>query len=204
MIDLYAAPTSNGMRGRIALEECGLEYTLHPINLQKGEHKTPEYLAMNPNGQIPVMVDRDGPGGKPLTLSQSGAILMYCAEKSGRFLPRDPATRAATWQAMMSAATDITPGFGTVFGLSSAKETHAPSIELFKGRLRNYLQVWDDTLAKRKYCAGDEVTVADLSLYAAYARLTGALPDVVAGLGNLARWGAEMGARPAIQRALKF
>ncbi len=204
MIDLYAAPTSNGMRARIALEECGLAYTLHPINLQKGEHKTPEFLAMNPNGQIPVMVERDGPGGRPLTLSQSGAILMYCAEKAGRFLPRDPAARAATWQAMMSAATDVTPGFGVVFGLGNAREPHAPSIELFKGRLRSYLKVWDDALAKRKYCAGDEVTVADLSLYAACARINTALPDLTAGLPNLARWAGEMGARPAIQRALKF
>jgi glutathione S-transferase len=96
MIDLYAAGTSNGMRARIALEECGLAYTFHPIALDKGEHKTPQFLAMNPNGQIPVIVDRDGPGGKPLTLSQSTAILMYCAEKSGKFMPKDPAARPAS------------------------------------------------------------------------------------------------------------
>lgn len=74
MIDLYAAGTSDGMRARIALEECGLPYTLRPIALEKAEHKTAAFLAMNPNGQIPVIVDRDGPGGKPLTLSQSTAI----------------------------------------------------------------------------------------------------------------------------------
>ena len=76
MIDLYAAGTSNGMRARMALEECGLAYTLHPVALDKGEHKTPQFLALNPNAQIPVIVDRDGPGGKPLTLSQSTAILI--------------------------------------------------------------------------------------------------------------------------------
>ena len=93
MIDLYAAGTSNGMRARIALEECGLPYKLNFIDLAKGENRTPQLLAMNPNGQIPVIVDHDGPGGKPLTLSQSSAILLYCAEKSGKFLPGDPAAR---------------------------------------------------------------------------------------------------------------
>ena len=77
MIDLYTAGTSNGVRARIALEECGLPYTLHPIALDKGEHKTAAFLAMNPNGQIPVIVNRDGPEGKPLTLAQSTAILIY-------------------------------------------------------------------------------------------------------------------------------
>ena len=79
MIDLYAAPTSNGIRARIALEECGLQYKLHPIDLQKGENKTPQYLAMNPMGQIPVLIDNEGPGGKKVTLAQSSAIMMYCA-----------------------------------------------------------------------------------------------------------------------------
>jgi len=74
MIDLYAAATSNGMRARIALEECGLAYKLHPVDLAKGEHRTAAFLAMNPNGQIPVIVDHEGPGGRPLTLSQSSAI----------------------------------------------------------------------------------------------------------------------------------
>jgi len=77
MIDLYAAGTSNGMRARIGLEECGLKYTLHPIALEKGENKTPQFVALNPNAQIPVIVDHEGPGGKPVTVSQSSAILVY-------------------------------------------------------------------------------------------------------------------------------
>src|SRR5258708_8485832 len=111
MIDLYAAGTSNGMRARIALEECGLAYTLHPIDLMKGEQRAANFLAMNPNGQIPVIVDHDGPGGKAVTLSQSTAILLYCAEKSGKFIPKDPAARPAVLQALMNASTDITPIF---------------------------------------------------------------------------------------------
>jgi GST-like protein len=203
MIDLYAAGTSNGMRARIALEECGLPYTFHPIALDKGEHKTAAFLAMNPNGQIPVIVDRDGPGGKPLTLSQSTAILIYCAEKSGRFMPQNGAARAAMLQALMNASTDVTPIFGAYFALVRSKDPHAPSVQVFKDRLRGLFKVWDDQLGARKYCAGGEVTIADFSLYAGYARMMALAPDIVAGFANVARWGQDMAARPAIQRATR-
>lgn len=201
MIDLYAAGTSNGMRARIALEECGLEYRWHPIDLTKGEHKSPQFLALNPDGQIPVMVDDAVPGGGKITLSQSSAIMMYCAERAGKFIPADPAKKAAMLQAYMSASTDITPTFGVVNALLRAKE---PAAETFKQRLREYFKVWDGRLAKRRYAAGDEVTLADFSLYAGYWRTQGALADVIAGLPNLARWAAEIAARPAIQRATRL
>jgi GST-like protein len=206
MIDLYAAGTSNGMRARIALEECGLKYNWHPIDLAKGEHKTPQFLALNPNGQIPVIVDNEGPGGKKVTLSQSSAILMYCAEKSGKLIPKDPAKKAAMLEAYMSASTDITPMFGTVNACVRAKEpaAYAAAADMFKGRLKNYFKVWDDKLAKHKYAAGDEVTIADLSLYAGYWRTKGAFPELVGGMANLERWAAEINARPGVQRALKI
>lgn len=201
MIDLYAAGTSNGMRARIALEECGLEYRWHPIDLTKGEHKSPQFLALNPDGQIPVMVDDAVPGGGKITLSQSSAIMMYCAERAGKFIPAAPAKKAAMLQAYMSASTDITPMFGVVNALLRAKE---PAAETFRQRLREYFKVWDERLTKRRYAAGDEVTLADFSLYAGYWRTKGALPDVIAGLPNLERWAAEIAARPAIQRATKL
>jgi GST-like protein len=204
MIDLYAAGTSNGMRARIAVEECGLAYRLHPIDIQKGEQKLPGFLAMNPMGQIPVLVDNEGPGGKPLTLSQSTAILVYCAEKSGRFLPRDPAARAAMLQALMSASTDITPMLGALFAVIRSKDPHGPTADLFRSRVRGYFKVWDDYLAERRYCAGSELTIADLSLYAGYARAKGAVPETCEGLPNLERWAKELGGRPAIQRATRF
>lgn len=204
MIDLYAAGTSNGMRARIALEECGLEYTLHPIDLAKGENRTPQFLAMNPMGQIPVIVDRDGPGGKPVTIAQSTAILLYCAEKSGKFLPKDAAARALAYQALMSASTDVTPMFGALFACVRSKEPHEPTIAMLRERLKGMFKYWDDQLARKKYAAGDEVTVADLSLLAGWLRTKGSAPDVVDGFPNLARWAAEMSARPAVQRALKF
>jgi glutathione S-transferase len=204
MIDLYAAGTSNGMRARIALEECGLKYNWHPIDLTKGEHKKPEFLALNPMGQIPVLVDSEGPGGKKVTLAQSSAIMMYCAEKAGKFIPKDGAKRAAMLEAYMSASTDITPMFGTVNTIVRSQEPHEPTASMFKERLRGYFKVWNDLLAKRKYAAGDEVTIADLSLYAGYWRTKGVQPACVEGFANLERWGAEMAARPGIQKALKI
>ena len=206
MIDLYAAGTSNGMRAHIALEECGLKYNWHPIDLTKGEQKKPEFLAMNPMGQIPVIIDNEGPGGKKITLAQSSAIMMYCAEKAGKFIPKDPAKRAAMLEAYMSASTDITPGFGAVNTCVRAKDP-APYVaagEMFKERLKGYFKVWDGLLGKRKYAAGDEMTIADLSLYAGYWRTQGTFPELVAGMSNLERWGSEIGARPGVQRALKL
>ena len=204
MIDLYAAGTSNGMRARIALEECGLAYNFHPINLEKGENKTPQFLAMNPVGQIPVIVVQEGPGGKPVTLSQSSAILLYCAEKSGKHLPK-AADRPAFLEALMRASTDITPTLGAIFNSSKVKpEAHAPTVGMFKDFWKRYLKVWDDLLAKRKYAAGGDFTIADISLYAGYVRMSKAIPELVEGYPNLARWAQEVGARPAIQRALKF
>jgi len=204
MIDLYAAGTSNGMRARIALEECGLPYKLNFIDLTKGEHKTPQFLALNPNAQIPVIVDHDGPGGKPVTLSQSTAILLYCAEKSGKFMPKDAAAKPAVLQALMSASTDVTPTIGTVFGIVRGKDPHAPTADMFKGRLRGMFKVWDELLGKRKYAAGDELTIADFSLYAGYLRAQAVIADTCEGLPNLERWAKEIAARPGVQRAVKF
>ena len=159
---------------------------------------------MNPNGQIPVIVDHDGPGGKPLTLSQSTAILLYCAEKSGKFLPTDAAARPAVLQALMSASTDVTPVFGALTAMANTKPPHEASVQSFKDRLRGLFKVWDDQLATRKYAGGSEISVADLSLYAGYWRTKGAQPALVEGFPNLDKWAAEMAARPAIQKAVKF
>ena len=139
-----------------------------------------------------------------MLISQSTAILMYCAEKTGRHLPKDPAARPAMLQALMAASTDVTPTFGAVNTVMRAKEVHAPTVEDFKGRLKAQFQTWDGILARQKYAGGSELTIADLSLYAGYWRTKGAMPDLVAGMPNLERWGNEIGARPAIQRAVKI
>jgi len=163
-----------------------------------------KFLTMNPNGQIPVIVDSEGPGGKPVTLSQSSAILVYAGEKSGKFIPKDAAARPAFWQALMSASTDMTPTLGSIFQIVRGKDPHGPSADLFKGRWKQYLKVWDEKLAEQKYAAGKELSLADFSLYAGYARCKGVLPELCEGFANVDRWAAEMAARPAIQRALKF
>jgi GSH-dependent disulfide-bond oxidoreductase len=204
MIDLYAAGTANGIRARIGLEECGLAYTFHPVDLMKGEQKSAAFLAMNPNGQIPVIVDSDGPGGGPVTLSQSVAILLYCAEKSGKYLPKDAARRPAFLQALFSAASDMSIALTGVLTLSRAKEPHAPSVDTFKSMWRNYMKVWDEQLRRQRYAVGEEISVADFALYGVYARAKAAQPALVEGFANLARWGDELAARPATQRAMKF
>jgi len=204
VIDLYAAPTSNGVRAKIILDECGLPYTLHKINMQAGDHKKPEYLKLNPNGAIPTIVDSDGPGGKPVTVTQSVAILHYCAQKAGKFLPKDSAGDAAMWEALMHVATDVSPTIGAVFQLRRAKEPHKPSQELFESKVKTYLKVWDDKLAKQKYCLGNDVTIVDFALYGVYWRLKSVAPDLAAGMKNLDRWEAEIASRPGTKKGLAF
>jgi GST-like protein len=204
VIDLYAAGTSNGMRAKIMLEECGLAYKLHPIDLTKGENKTREFLALNPMAQIPVIVDSEGPGGKPVTLAQSIAILIYLAEKSGKFMPKEGAKRAAFWQALMNAATDMGPTLGSVFTIARSAAPHKPSQEMFETRFKQYLKTWDESLAKQKYCGGDEVTIADFALYAVYGRCKGVVPALVEGYPNLDRWAAEIGSRPGVKKGMSW
>jgi GST-like protein len=132
--------------------------------------------------------------------------MVYCAEKAGKFIPSDPAKKAAMLEAYMSASTDITPMFGSVNACVRAKDPapYAAAGDMFKQRLKGYFKVWDDKLAKRKYASGDDFTIADLSLYAGYWRTKGAFPELVAGMANLERWAGEMASRPGIQRALKI
>jgi GST-like protein len=201
MIELYAAGTGNGQRGAIALEETGLAYRLHKIDLTKGEQRAPEFLARNPMGQIPVIVDSEGPGGKPLTLSQSGAILLYAAEKSGKFLPKDPARRYKAIEWMMNACTDIAVTSGAIFQMSvAAKEKVPSSIEHFENRLLKFLRVCDGQLRTREFLT-DEITVADLALYPVTLGRK-ALIEKAGDLPNLTRWMAVLAARPGVQRAI--
>jgi len=204
VIDLYAAGTSNGMRARIMLEECGVPYKLHPIDLTKNEQKTPEFLAMNPCGQIPVIVDHEGPGGKKVTMAQSVGIMMYLAEKTGKFLPKDAAKRARFWQSLMNATSDMGPTLGSIFTIMRAKEPHKPSQQIFEERWKGYMQAWDGMLAKDKYCAGDELTVADFALYAVLGRAKMAVPTLLDGYKNVERWASEIGARPAVKKGMTF
>ena len=202
MIDLYLAPTGNGLRAAVALAECGLDYTPHKIDLAKGEARSPEFLKLNPAAQIPVIVDHDGPGGKPLTLAQSGAIILYCAEKTGKFLPKDPVKRALALQWFMQGATDVAPVSGAIFQLEMvAPEKNEAITKHFHKRLLNFFAVCDAQLAGNEYLAGD-LSIADFQLYPNYVARK-ALIDGAGGLSNLHRWAALMAARPAVAKGMK-
>ncbi len=202
MIDLYSAGTANGFRASVALEEAGLPYHLHKVDLAKGEHRSAEFLKRNPAGLIPVIVDQDGPGAKPLTLSQSGAIILYIAEKTGKFLPKDPAQRAVAMQWFMQGASDVAATSGAIFRLENSVPEKIPSsVDYFKQRLLGFFAVCDAHLAGREYLAG-ELSVADLMLYPNFA-LRKALVDQAGGFANLQRWGATMAARPAVRKGME-
>ena len=201
MIDLYFAGTANGLRASVALEETGLAYRLHKVDLAKGEQRTAEFLKLNPAGLIPVIVDSDGPGGKPFTLAQSGAILLYCAEKSGKFLPKDAARRAIAMQWVMQAASDIAGTSGAIFRLEvSAPEKSAANVEYFKKRLLGFFSVCDRALEGREFLV-DELSVADLMLYPNFATRK-QLVDQAGGFQNLQRWGAAMAGRQGVARGM--
>jgi len=202
MIDLYLAGTANGLRASVALEECELPYRAHAVDLAKGEQRTAEFLKLNPAGLIPVIVDSEGPGGKPFTLSQSGAILLYAAEKSGRFMPRDPAQRAIALQWVLQAASDIATSSNAVFVAENLlPEKTAANLELFKKRLLTAFAACDRRLEANEYLAG-ELSVADLLLYPNFA-VRKPLLDHAGGYPHLQRWGAAMGARPGVARGMK-
>ena len=202
MIELHAAPTANGLRAKVILEETGLPFRLVNIDLSKGEHKKPEYTTLNPLGVIPTIVDSDGPGGKPVTIGQSIAIMIYAGEKSGKFIPKDGARRARFWDALMFAATDMGPTLASVFAIHRSKEPHKPSQAIFEDRFRGYLKVWNDMLGRQKYCAGDEVTLADFALYCVTARVRQVIPPLAQGFPVLERWEQEIGQRPGVKKGM--
>ena len=190
MIELYTAQSSNGQRAAIALEECGLPYRVHKLELMKGEQKTPEFLALNPAGAIPVIVDPDGPGGASITLSQSGAIALYAAEKKGQLLTRDPARRALALQWLMYAVTDCASASMMVFFESVLLPEKLPAnLDFCQERLLRFFRVADARLA-------------GFALYP-LALVRKPAIDAAGDLGNLTRWMATIGQRPAVEKAMR-
>jgi GST-like protein len=202
MIELYTAATGNGQRAAIALEEAGLRYRAHKLDLAKGEQRSAEYLKINPAGAIPAIVDPEGPGGKPITLAQSGAILLYAAEKSGRFIPTDPARRVEAMQWFMQASTDCGPASGAIFLASNVVPVKSPENDAFLAqRLLKFLGLCDAQLAGKDHLVG-ELSIADLALYPVVLARK-ALVDKADGLANLRRWAASLAARPGVQRGVE-
>jgi GSH-dependent disulfide-bond oxidoreductase len=202
MIDLYTFQTSNGQRAAIMLEECGFPYRVHRIDLFKGEQQHPDYLAKNPIGAIPTIVDPDGPEGRPLTLTQSGAIALYLAEKAGRFLPTDPLRRIAAIQWLMYGMTDCAPASANLFLLGvRAPEKSEANMAWLTERMLRYFRIVDARLADRDYLA-DEISVADFALYPVYAVRKQKIDEANGALANLSRWGAALGARPGVAKGM--
>jgi len=201
VIDLYTAGTGNGHRAALALEESGLAYRTHKLNLAAGDQRKPEYLKINPAGTIPAIVDDEGPGGKPLAIAQSGAIALYVAEKSGKLLPKDPARRATALHWLMFACTDCAVTGGTIFQLANnAPEKSPSSVKFLEDRLVGFFRVCDQRLAGREYLA-DEFSVADLALFPV-ASMRKAMIETAGGMPNLLAWIARVGARPAIGKGM--
>ena len=202
MIEFYTAPTSNGHRVAIMLEECAIPYRLHRIDLAKGDQQSTEYLQVNPAGLIPAILDPEGPGGQPFALSQSGAILLYLAEKSGRFLPVDEHRRAVAYQWLMQALSDVACTSGTMFYVSSAvPDKSDANVAFFEQRLVRFLRHADAQLADREFLAG-ELSVADFALYPVCA-VRKSVIERAGDLPNLTRWRDALAQRPAVTRAMQ-
>lgn len=201
MITLYTWSTPNGRKISIALEECGLPYEVRPINIGADDQFTPEFLALNPNGKIPVIVDSEGPDGKPITICESGAILIYLAEKTGRFLPKDAHARYQALQWLMFQM----GGFGPMLGqahhfLRFAPEPVPYAANRYHKESQRLYGVLDKGLEGKDYIAG-EYSIADMALYPWAARHEWHQVDLAA-YPNVAAWYARVGARPAVQRGM--
>ena len=209
-LQLYSLNTPNGVKASIMLEETGLPYEPHLVDITKNETWGPEFLSLNPNGKIPAIIDPDGPGGKPLALFESGAILFYLAEKTGQFLPADPARRYETLQWVMFQMGGMGPIFGQVgfFNKFAGKaiEDKRP-LERYVAESKRVLGVLDGRLEGREWVMG-EYTIADISMLGWVRNLIGFYEarDLVEfdRLNNVPAWLERGLARPAVQRGLEI
>jgi GST-like protein len=201
MIDLYTWGTSNGRKASIMLEECGLPYRVHPINIGAGDQFTPEFVAINPNSKIPAIVDTDGPEGKPFTLFESGAILIYLAEKTGKFMPTSVTGRYVTLQWLMFQMGAIGPIFGQVHHfMRAAKEKVPYAIERFGKENRRLYGVLDKRLGEAPFLA-EAYSIADIATYPWVLRHEWQQVDL-AEYPNVKRWFDIISARPAVARGI--
>jgi GST-like protein len=208
-LQLYSLPTPNGVKVSIALEEIGLPYEPHAIDIGNNETSTPEFLSLNPNGKIPAIIDPEGPGGVPFGLFESGAILLYLAEKTGMLLPVDAARRYETIQWVFFQMAAVGPMFGQVgyFYKFAGKEiTDKRPLERYRVESKRLLGVLETRLSSRRWIMGDEYTIADISLLGWVRNLIGfyGARDLVEfdRLSRVPAWLERGLARPAVQRGL--
>lgn len=206
MIDVYSWATPNGHKVHIMLEETGLAYRVHPIDIGAGDQFKPEFLAISPNNKIPAIVDSEGPkraDGQPFSLFESGAILIYLAEKSGRFLPTDPAERYATFQWLMFQM----GGLGPMLGQAHHFRIYAPqqidyAITRYTNEAKRLYGVMNTQLAKTAYLAGHKYTIADIAAFPWTRSWQNQGIDLDA-FPHVKRWHEEIAARPAVQHGVE-
>ncbi|WEK57894.1 MAG: glutathione S-transferase N-terminal domain-containing protein [Candidatus Brevundimonas phytovorans] len=210
-LQLYSLPTPNGVKVSILLEELGLAYEPHLVDIGQNETWTPDYLSLNPNGKIPAILDPDGPSGKPLALFESGAILVYLAEKTGRFLPADPAARYETLQWVFFQMAAIGPMFGQVgfFHKFAGREYEDKRPrDRYVAESRRLLGVLEGRLESRDWIMGEDYTIADIASLGWVRNLIGFYEagDLVgfADFPHVAAWLERGLARPAVQRGLNI
>jgi GST-like protein len=201
MIDLYSWPTPNGIKVSIMLEECALPYAAHAVDIGAGDQFKPEFLAISPNNKIPAIVDSDGPGGTPISLFESGAILIYLAGKTGRFLPADVRGKYLALQWLMFQM----GGLGPMLGQAHHFRIYAPerveyAIKRYTSEALRLYGVMDKRLAEAEFFAG-EYSIADMAIYP-WTRSHANQGVDLADFPHVARWFEAVGARPAVQRGL--
>jgi len=204
MITLYGGGTPNVFKVLIILSEIGEPFEIKTVNVTAEEQFTPEFVALNPNSKIPVIIDHDAPGGEPLVLAESGAILFYLAEKSGRFLPGEPVTRARTMQWLMFQMASVGPMFGQAIHFRHAAP---PGNEYGSARyiteVKRIYSLLDQQVGDKDYVSGNEYTIADMAIYPWAVNYFGTLGLSPEPYPNLGKWFERIGRRPAVQRVAK-
>ncbi len=202
MIDLYTWSTSNGRKASIMLEELDVDYTVHPVHIGRQEQFTPEFLSINPNGKIPAIVDSDGPDGNPIKVFESGAILIYLAEKYDQFLPTEPVARIEVLQWLMFQMGGVGPMFGQAHHFMRAAKEEVPyGINRYGNEVRRLYGVLDVRLNDQNYLAGGDYSIADIATYPWVFRREWHRIDLN-DFPNVKRWFDALSARLAIQRGM--
>ncbi len=202
MIELYSWQTSNGRKVSIVLEEMELPYNVHPIRIGEGDQFTPEFTKINPNQKIPAIIDLDGPDGMPITVFESGAILIYLADKTGKFMPADPRGRYQTLQWLMFQMGGIGPIFGQVHHFKRAAKEQVPyALERFGKEAERVYGVLDGRLAGNEWLAAGEYTIADIATYPWVSRYDWQEIDL-GKFPNVKRWFDTISERPAVQKGM--
>ncbi|MCD0421379.1 glutathione binding-like protein [Rubrivivax sp. JA1024] len=200
MIEVYSWATPNGHKVHVMLEECGLPYRVHAVDIGAGEQFSPEFLAISPNNKIPAIVDPDGPDGQPISLFESGAILLYLAGKTGRFLPDSVRGRYETLEWLMFQMGGVGPMLGQAHHFRLyAPEKIAYAVERYTNEAKRLYGVMNRKLAKTRYIAGDEYTIADIAIFPWLRSWKNQGIDWN-DYPHLKGWFDEIGARPAVQR----